>query len=59
MLRKSNPGKATGYDHIPGKIVRIAHQALSFPITHLINTTISANAFPSNMKFAEIRESGT
>ena len=54
MLRQINPGKATGYDHIPGKIVRIAHQALSFPITHLINTAISANAFPSNMKFAEI-----
>ena len=54
MLRKINPGKATGYDHIPGKIVRIAHQALSFSITHLINIAISVNASPSNMKFAEI-----
>ena len=54
MLRKINTGKATRYDHIPGKIVRIAHQALSFPITHVINTAISANAFPSNMKLTEI-----
>ena len=27
---------------------------LSFPITRLINTAITANTFPSNMKFAEI-----
>ena len=54
MLRKINTGKATRCDHIPGKIVRIAHQALSFPITHVINTAISANAFPSNMKLTEI-----
>ena len=34
------PPKATGYDHILGKIARIAHQMLSFPITRLINTAI-------------------
>ena len=53
-LRKINPRKATGYDHIPGKIIRIAHQELSLPITRLINTAISASAFPSNMKCAEV-----
>ena len=30
ILYKINPRKATGFDHIPGKIVRIAHQVLSF-----------------------------
>ena len=55
ILRNIKPRKATWYDHIPGKIVRIAHQELSFPITRLINTAITANAFPSNVKFAEIR----
>ena len=54
ILRDINPRKATGYDHIPGKIVRIVHQELSFPITRLINTAITANAFPSDMKLAEI-----
>ena len=49
-----NPGKATGYDHIPGKIIRIAHQELSSPITYLINNAISANALHSVMKCAEI-----
>ena len=54
FLRKINPRKATGYDHIPGKTIRIAHQELSSPITSLINSAISANAFPSVMKCAEI-----
>ena len=54
ILCNINPRKATGYDHIPGKIVRIANQELSFPITRLINTATTANAFPSKMKFAEI-----
>ena len=48
ILRNINPHK------IPGKIVPIAHQELLFPITRLIKTAITANAFPSNMKFAEI-----
>ena len=54
LLRKINPRKATGSDHIPGKIIRIAHQELSSPITSLINKAISANAFPSVIKCAEI-----
>ena len=54
FLRKINPRKAMGYDHIPGKIIRIAHQELSSPITSIINNAISANAFPSVMKCAEI-----
>ena len=54
FLRKINPRKALGYDHIPGKIIRIAHQELSAPITSLINNVISANAFPSVLKCAEI-----
>ena len=54
ILHKIYPGKAAEYGHIPGKIVRIVHQALSFPITRLINTAISANAFPFNMNFTEI-----
>ena len=54
FLCTNNPCKATGYDHIPGKIIQIAQQQLSSPITSLINNAISANAFPSVMKCAEI-----
>ena len=56
ILRNINPRKATGYDHIPGKIVRIAHQELSFPITRFISTAITANAFPSNMKLRLVQD---
>ena len=35
ILSKINPRKTTGYDHIPGKIMRIAYQELSSPITSL------------------------
>ena len=45
LLRKVKPCKAAWYDHIPGKIVWIAHQVLSFLIPRLINTAITANAF--------------
>ena len=45
LLRTFNQRKSTGCDHIPGKIVRIAHQVLSFLTTLLINRVIWANAF--------------
>ena len=53
-LKHINIRKATGYDNIPGKLLRIAHVPLSAPFTHLINTCIMQNVFPSNMKCAEL-----
>ena len=53
-LKKVNPRKATGYDNLPGKIIRIAYSELSYPLTHLINISISLKSFPCTMKCAEI-----
>ena len=53
-LKKVNPRKATGYDNLPGKIIRIAYSELSYPFTHLINMSISLKSFPCTMKCAEI-----
>ena len=53
-LKRINPRKATGYDNIPGKIIRIAYLELSYPLTLLINTSISMKSFPCTMKCAEI-----
>ena len=53
-LKKVNPRKATGYDNLPGKIIRIAYSELSYPLTHLINMSISLKSFPCTMKSAEI-----
>ena len=53
-LKRLNARKATGYDNLPGKLIRIAYSELSYPLTHLINTSISLKCFPSTMKCAEI-----
>ena len=54
-LKKVNPRKATGYDNLHGKIIRIAYSELSYPLTHLINMSISLKYFPCTIKCAEIR----
>ena len=53
-LKKFNPRKATGYDNIPCKLLRLAHQELASPLAFIINASISQNTFPDNMKCAEV-----
>ena len=53
-LKTINPRKATGYDNIPGKLLRVAHNELSVPICHLLNSCISHQRFPGVFKFAEV-----
>lgn len=53
-LKKFDPKKATGYDGIPGRIIKLAHLELSGPLTKLINFSIENKTFPDLMKFAEI-----
>ena len=53
-MKQFNIKKATGYDNIPGKIIRLAHKELSVPFANLINTSLSRNVFPDIMKCAEV-----
>lgn len=53
-MRSINIRKATGYDNIPGKLIRIAHKELALPLTGLLNRCIGKNVFPSIMKNAEV-----
>ena len=53
-LKRVNPRKATGYDNIPGKLIRLAHRELSFPISNLINAGLSQCHFPNSLKCAEV-----
>ena len=53
-LKIINYRKATGYDSLPGKIIRIGSSELSYPLTHLINRSIPLKSFPCTMKYAEI-----
>ena len=54
VLKRINSRKATGYDNLPGKIILIGSSELSYPLTHLINRSISLKYFPCTMKYAEI-----
>ena len=53
-MKQFNIKKATGYDNIPGKIIRLAHKELSVSFANLINTSLSQNIFPDVMKCAEV-----
>ena len=54
LLKQIDPKKATGFDNIPGKLIRLAYRELSLPITILLNESIVKQSFPSIMKRAEV-----
>ena len=53
-MKQLNIKKATGYDNIPDKIIRLAHKELSVPFANLINISLSQSVFPDAMKCAEV-----
>ena len=46
--------KATGYDNITPKILKVAADELAFSITNLINLSTEASCFPGNLKKSEL-----
>ena len=46
--------KATGYDNIAPKLLKVVADELAFPITNLINLSTEASRFPSNLKKSEL-----
>ena len=54
LMSKMNPKKATGYDGIPNKLVKIAADEIAPPLTSLINTSMKKSVFPDRLKLAEI-----
>ena len=54
MLKKINPAKSTGFDDIPPKLVKLASDELSSPITELINASIRELIYPNDMKKVEV-----
>ena len=54
LLENMDKKKATGYDNIPPKILKVAAGELAFPITNFINLSIEASCFPSNLKKSEL-----
>ena len=54
MIKKLDSKKATGYDNIPGKLMKIAHQELANPHCNFINYSMKLKCFRSIMKSAEV-----
>jgi hypothetical protein len=54
LLCKLNIHKATGYDNIPPKMVKLCAKELSVTLTECINCAFKDNIFPEDMKKAEI-----
>ena len=53
-LKMINIRKATGYDNIPAKLLRLAHNELTYPITNLVNNSMAMSTFPGQLKCAEL-----
>jgi hypothetical protein len=53
-LKRLNVRKASGYDLIPAKLLKMAVKPLSVPLTQVINHSIIKRNFPSDMKKAEV-----
>ncbi len=54
ILSKIKANKATGFDNIPPKIMKICADEMAVPMTDIINTAIENNIFPDDMKFADL-----
>jgi len=53
-IRKMNSKKATGYDGLSVKMLKLAEPVISKPLTKLINKSIENSQFPSNFKIAQV-----
>ena len=53
-LRQLDIGKATGYDKIPAKLVKITAPKIVSSLTRLINKCIKDSVFPDSLKYADI-----
>ena len=54
LLNKTDPTKATGYDDIPPKLLKLGATELTPTITNLINQSIEKCRFPPALKKSEL-----
>ena len=54
ILVKIKSNKATGFDNIPPKVIKICADEMAVPMIDMINTAIESNIFPDNMKFTDL-----
>ena len=54
LLKDVDSKKATGYDNIPPKILKIAADELAHPLANLINLSVTKSNFPMDLKKSEL-----
>ena len=54
ILNKLNPRKATGYDNIPPKLLRICARSICAPLAELVNMSLTQCVFPDALKYANV-----
>ena len=54
QLQNLNVNKATGIDNISAKYLKMAAQAITKPLTKVLNLSIESNTFPDNLKKAKV-----
>ena len=59
MLKGINAEKASGFDKIPPKMVKLAARVLAAPLSKTINNSISKGIFPNEAKCLLLRKRQT
>ncbi len=54
IMSKLNEIKATRFDNVPPKVVKMCADELSVTVTELINSSFANNLFPDDMKKADL-----
>ncbi len=54
IMSKLNKNKATGFDNVPPKVVKMCTDELSVTVTELISSVFANNLFPDDMIKAEL-----
>ena len=54
QICKLSGKKATGYDEISSKILKLAKPTVVKPITELINKSLDTSVFPAKLKIAQV-----
>ena len=54
LLKAIDPNKATGIDNIPPKLVKLASDVISAPLSNAINNSLSSGIFPEKAKIASV-----
>ena len=53
-INKLNTKKATGVDNLPPKILKVATEVISAPLSNIFNKSIKNGQFPDDLKDAQV-----